>query len=127
MPLMRSPSPRCWPHEVTLTRNTWTEDADGGRKVGSTVTVRQVDCSVQPGEPEERIETSPDTGERRVTQVIPAEIIFPENPHLNVDDLATWIDYESSENGETHVYQVKGRMNAASLGSVFKVRTEERV
>ena len=125
MSLMRSPSSRCWPHEVTLTRQIWGQDGDGGRVITGSQTGQQVDCSVQPGKPERLVTTDPDTGLRRITQIVPCEVIFPENPRLNTDDLVTWTDYDSSENGETHVYQVKGRMNAASLGSVFSVHTTE--
>ena len=127
MPLMRSPSSRCWPHEVTLTRNTWGTDADGGRQVASSATVEQVDCSVQQGEPREEITVEPETGLRRVTQIIPAEIIFPENPRLNADDLITWIDSDGGPDTETHIYQVKGTINAAGLRSVWRVRAEERI
>ena len=86
MPLMRNPSSRCWPHEVTLTRNTWGQDSDGGRAVVSTQTVQQVDCLVQPEPPERLVSIDPESGLRRVTEVIPGTIIFPENPRLSVDD-----------------------------------------
>lgn len=124
MPLMRNPSSRCWPHEVTLTRQSWTQDADGGRLAGTPTIVRQVDCLVQPEPPERIVSTDPDTGLRRVTEVIPGQIIFPENPRLSVDDLIQWVD---DEEGETHQYQVKSQRSASELGSVWAVRVEEKI
>jgi hypothetical protein len=124
---MRSPSSRCWPHEVTLTRNTWAEDADGGRFVASTVTVRQVDCSVQQGEPKEEITIGPEEGLRRVTQTIPTTVIFPDNPRLKVDDLITWVDTDGGPDSETHIIQVKGKRDAAGLRSVWAVQGFEKI
>jgi hypothetical protein len=119
--MMRSPSARCWPHEVALTRNVWGQDADGGRTVSSTTTSSQVDCSVQPGDPERLVTIDPETGLRRITQISPCKIIFPENPKLSVDDLVTYVD----DDRQTHVYQVKGTLPAAFVGSVWEVRTVE--
>lgn len=123
MSLMRSPSPRCWPHEVTLTRNIWGQDADGGRTVKSTRISQQVDCMVQPAEPERLVTADPDTGLRRITEIIKTEIIFPENPKLSVDDLVAFVD----DADQLHNYQVKGTLAAAFLGSVWKVHTVELI
>jgi hypothetical protein len=125
--LMRSPSPRCWPHEVTLTLNTWGTDADGGRQVVSTQTVRQVDCSVQQGKPVREVTTDPADGSRRITQYIPTIMIFPENPRLKVDDIATWIDSDGGNDSETHIILVQGKRDAAGLQSVWEVHGIERI
>jgi hypothetical protein len=127
MSLMRSPSARCWPHEVTLTLNTWGTDADGGRIVVSTQTVRQVDCSVQPGRPVREVTTDKDDGSRRITQFIPTILIFPENPRLKVDDLVTWLDSDGGPDAETHIFQVQGKRDASGLRSVWEVHCIERI
>lgn len=127
MSLMRSPSPRCWPHEVTLTLNIWGTDPDGGRMITGTQTVRQVDCSVQQGEPQREVTTDPSDGSRRITQFIPGIIIFPENPRLKVDDLVAWLDSDDGASGETHVFQVQGKRDAAGMRSVWEVHVIERI
>lgn len=124
MPLMRNPSSRCWPHEVTLTRNIWGQDADVGRIITGTTTVRQVDCLIQPDDPQRLVSIDPETGLRRITEVIPGTIIFPENPRLAVDDLITWTDEDEQQ---THTYQVKSSRSASELGSVWAVRVEEKI
>jgi hypothetical protein len=124
---MRSPSARCFPHEVTLTLNTWGADPDGGRIVVSTQTVQQVDCSVQQGRPDEEVTTDPQSGSRRVTQFIPTIVIFPENPRLNSDDIITWDDSDGGSDGETHVIEVSGKRNPAGVRSVWEVHGKERI
>ena len=120
---MRSPSARCWPHEVTLTRNVWGQDADGGRIVTGTKVQQQVDCMVQPAEPERLVTVDPETGLRRITEIVKTEIIFPENPKLSVDDLVAFTD----DADQLHNYQVKGTLPAAMLGSVWQVHTVELI
>jgi len=123
MSLMRSPSSRCWPHEVTLTHNVWGQDADGGRTVTGTTVSQQIDCMVQPAEPERLVTIDPETGLRRITEISKTEIIFPENPKLSVDDLVSFTD----DAGQLHSYQVKGTLPAAMLGSVWTVHTTELI
>lgn len=126
MSLMRSPSARCWPHEVTLTRNTWGTDADGGRLVISTTTVSQVDCSVQQERPTEEITVGAADGSRRVNQVIPTIVIFPENPSLKPDDLITWT-VNDCDSAEVHVIRVNSQRNPSGVSSVWDVHGVERI
>jgi hypothetical protein len=124
--IMRSPSPRCWPHCVTLTRNTWGTDADGGRMVVSSVTVQQVGCSVQQERPTQEITVDPADGSRRVNQVIPTIVIFPENPRLFPDDLITWTVTDCDQ-AEVHLIRVQSQRNPSGVSSVWDVHCVERI
>jgi len=124
---MRSPSSRCWPHDITLTRNAWTNDVDGGRILAGQTIVYDIPCSVQPGEATTEETSDPEGGLRRVTHIVPFNVIFPENPQLNVDDLISWLDSDGGNDGVTHLIRVKGYRNNAGLRSTFEIFGEERM
>jgi len=124
---MRQPSSRCFPHTVTLTRNTWGSEGDGGRIPTSQVIVTDVIAFVQQGEPQELIEDSEETGDRRITQIVPTKILFPENPRLNIHDLVTWVDCDTDWDPVTHLIRIFGCRNVIGLASVWQAIGEEKI
>jgi hypothetical protein len=120
------PSAQCFPHEVSHTYNTWTNDPDGGRTVASTITRCCYDCSVQPDAPKVVQEDDAETGLRRVTFLTPYVILYPANPKLNPHDIVSWIDELSDDVSPViHTIQVLGSRNIAGVGSSWEVRGEE--
>jgi hypothetical protein len=124
---MRQPSSRCFPHTVIITHNTWGTDPDGGRIVTATDVITDVVAFVQQDEPQELIEVNEETGDRRVTQIVPTKILFAENPQLSLHDLVTWVDFDTGLDPTTHLIRIFGSRNVIGLASVWQAIGEERI
>lgn len=114
---MMRPSGMVRPTPVTLTRNVWGQDADGGKVVTGTVTLAETLCSVQQ-DPAQRV-----VGEDgRLSTLIPTTLRFSDSLDLRVDDVATW-----AENGVVHSIQIEGRINRMGRDATFEYSGVERV
>ena len=120
------PDPGMFPHEVSITRQTWNTDVDGGRMIASQVTYAEWPAFVQSDGGKVEIEDDIEKGERRVSYVQPFTVDFRENPKLNVHDIVTWIDDTGDDSPEVHVIQVTGSTDLMGLRGVWEVSGEER-
>lgn len=121
------PDPGIFPHSVSITRNTWGQDLDGGRMIASSVTFSGWAAFVQQEPGRHELDDSPEIGLRRSSQVKPFLIDFRENPHLKVDDTVTWIDDTGDDNPGVHVIQVNNVSNMIGLRGTWHVRGQETV
>lgn len=119
------PDPGMFPHEVSITRNTWGEDLDGGIMPASSVTYADWPCFVQAEAPKSVAEDDIGTGLRRHTKVTPYAIQFREDPKLSIDDQITWIDDTGDDVPGVHFITVTGNQDVLGLRGVWEVKGEE--
>lgn len=120
---MRRPSSRMAPHTVTVTRNAFGADQDGGARVASSSSQQSLRCFVQPGIARVVVDTSDETGLNRTTEFKPTRIYFLDDADLKVDDLVTWADHV----GRTHVYQVVGYTPPATPMAQWLAECQEKI
>jgi hypothetical protein len=113
------------PHVVAATYNRFDSDMDGGpRAQAKNQTTRSgVSCFVQPRKAETLIETNEETGTRRITQLVLADVYFVDDAALNSDDLLTWND----SGGRSHVYRVVGYYPPCGTSVVWHAVCEEQI
>lgn len=111
------------PHLVTATHNTQGTDQDGGRRVASSTTRRNLRCFVQPGKAQTVVTTDDAEGLRRVTEFVPTAVYFVDDAALSVDDQLTWLD----ASGNSHVYLVVGYYPPCGTNVFWHASCEERV
>lgn len=110
---------------VTLLQHTWGKDADGGRVIASTVTTRNVSCSVEPGTPTTGVD---ETG--RWTTENNFILRFSFDPALNAHDEITWAEPPSSTTGASlrvHNLVVHGTSHQMGRGATWEVSCIERI
>ncbi len=116
---MLAPSANILVHSVTLTLNTWGQDADGFRFNTGSSTLANVPCQVDPGDPEREVQAH--DGLERITQYVPYELLFLLDYGLQIDDEIDWYD-----GVRTHHMIVVGFAKQAGRGPII-VKANERI
>jgi hypothetical protein len=113
------------PHVVTATHNRLDTDMDGGPRVDvENQTIRTgLRCFVQPRKAETLVETNEETGLRRITQLVIADVYFVDDAALEIKDVLTWVDLA----GRTHVYDVIGYYPPCGTSVLWHAVCEERI
>lgn len=108
------------PSRVTTLKHTWGKDADGGRRILSTITTEDLACSVDPGLSSSVVD---ETG--RWTNENQYILRFSFDPGLSVHDEVTWSDPFSLDG--PHRLVVLGSANKMGRGVTFEVNCVERI
>lgn len=105
---------------VTVQRNTWGSDGDGGRVITSFTQTSNVPAAVQPGDPEREL----GGGLSRVTMRIPYTIDFQSDVNLRADDEIIWDDPDT---GRSHTIDVLTYVNLGSGSQTYQATGVERI